>query len=193
MRTRKFRAEVVGWLLLVPCLSFVLAGCRSGCCHCSGDGGIPAGAAPVAASASMTSAAADPYQGQRTCPVSGAALAGVASPLPVTVRGQTVYVCCERCAAKLRSNPDAYLAKAAAERGGQPASTGADAGMYGGQKTCPVTGEELDAAGGAIPVNVRGQTIYVCCSGCAAKVQRNPDLYLARVMAERAKGNSSRP
>jgi len=61
--------------------------------------------------------------------------------------------------------------------------------MYEGQKTCPVTGEELDMAGGAIPVNVRGQTIYVCCSGCAAKVQRNADLYLARVIAERARGN----
>jgi hypothetical protein len=57
---------------------------------------------------------------------------------------------------------------------------------YGGQKTCPVTGEELGSMGPAIPVTVNGQTVYVCCRGCAAKVQREPDTYLAKALAERS-------
>jgi YHS domain-containing protein len=104
----------------------------------------------------------------------------------VTVKGQAVYVCCPQCAAKLRAAPDAYLAKATAERSGRatalPATT--PSGPYAGQKTCPVTGEELDPAGGAIPVAVRGQTIYVCCAGCAAKVKNDPEPYLNKVLVE---------
>jgi YHS domain-containing protein len=64
------------------------------------------------------------------------------------------------------------------------ASTEAKA-LYGGQKTCPVTGDSLDSMGTPIPVKVKGQTIYVCCKSCVAKVQRNPDKYVAKVMAER--------
>ena len=59
---------------------------------------------------------------------------------------------------------------------------------YGGQKTCPVTGEELGSMGPAIPVTVQGQTVYVCCRGCVAKLQRDPNAYLAKVAAERAAG-----
>ena len=57
---------------------------------------------------------------------------------------------------------------------------------YGGQKTCPVMGEELGSMGPAVPVTVRGETIYVCCRGCAGKVQRDPDKYIPKVLAERA-------
>ena len=56
---------------------------------------------------------------------------------------------------------------------------------YGGQKTCPVTGDELGSMGPAIPVTVKGQTIYVCCRGCARRVEREPDTFLRKVEAER--------
>ncbi|MHB1426477.1 MAG: hypothetical protein ACYC3I_25225 [Gemmataceae bacterium] len=39
--------------------------------------------------------------------------------------------------------------------------------------------------GTPIPVTVKGQTIYVCCRGCVAKVERDPDTYLRKVQAER--------
>ena len=71
-----------------------------------------------------------------------------------------------------------------------PAAT-ASARAYGGQKTCPVTGAELGSMGPPVPVSVSGQTVYVCCRGCAAKVKRDPDKYLAKVEAERA-GQESR-
>lgn len=57
---------------------------------------------------------------------------------------------------------------------------------YGGQKNCPVMDEPLGSMGPEIPVSVQGETIYVCCRGCAAKVQRDPEKYLSQVRAERA-------
>ncbi|MBX9624630.1 MAG: hypothetical protein K2X82_12550 [Gemmataceae bacterium] len=60
------------------------------------------------------------------------------------------------------------------------------AARYGGQKTCPVMGDVLGEMGEPIPVAVKGQTVYVCCRGCVAKVRRDPDKYLAVVAAERA-------
>lgn len=61
-----------------------------------------------------------------------------------------------------------------------------DSRPYGGQKTCPVMDEPLGAMGPAIPVNVEDDTVYVCCEGCAAKIQRDPNKYLPTVKAERA-------
>lgn len=56
----------------------------------------------------------------------------------------------------------------------------------GGQKTCPVTGDELGTMGSPIPVTLPGgQTLYVCCSGCAIQVLRDPQKYLRIVEAER--------
>lgn len=60
------------------------------------------------------------------------------------------------------------------------------AARHGGQTRCPVMGDLLGEMGDPIPVAVKGQTVYVCCKGCVAKVQRDPDKYLAVVAAERA-------
>ncbi len=48
----------------------------------------------------------------------------------------------------------------------------------------PVTGEPLDSMGGAIPVTVQGQTLYVCCQGCVKKVKGDPDRYIAIARSE---------
>jgi hypothetical protein len=64
-----------------------------------------------------------------------------------------------------------------------PAASG-----FGGQKTCPVTGQALGSMGPPVPVTVKGQTIYVCCQGCVATVQGDPDTYLAKAMRERSGG-----
>lgn len=192
MRTGKFGVVGVGLLSLLS-----LAGCRSGCGRCGGGtcegpAGSTGGAGHVASANPVV--AETSYGGQRTCPVTGASLAGVPNPLPVVVKGQTVYVCCAHCAAKVKADPDTYLARVAAERSGNAVTSPATSasGPYGGQNSCPVTGEPLDTSGGAIPVTVRGQTVYVCCRACAAKVKANPDTYLPRVIAERAASSPSR-
>ncbi len=60
------------------------------------------------------------------------------------------------------------------------------AGPYGGQKKCPVTGEELGSMGEPVPVGLGGQTVYVCCKGCAKRALADPAKTLASVEANRA-------
>ena len=55
---------------------------------------------------------------------------------------------------------------------------------YGGQKTCPVTGEELGSMGPALPVTIKGRTVFVCCKACVSAVKRNPAKFLQAVDAE---------
>lgn len=46
---------------------------------------------------------------QRFCPVTGAELGSMGTPILVTVQGKTVYVCCGGCVEKLKRNPEKYL------------------------------------------------------------------------------------
>ncbi|MBX9627416.1 MAG: hypothetical protein K2X82_26670 [Gemmataceae bacterium] len=107
-------------------------GCRSSGCSADAHGRtavVPA-TAPVAAlgsaSAPQPGPAAQPpttaaakYGGQRTCPVMGDVLGEMGEPIPVSVKGQTVYVCCKGCVSKVQRDPDKYLAVVAAERAGR--------------------------------------------------------------------------
>src|SRR5690349_4691821 len=76
---------------------------------------------------------------------------------------------CQPC-----GSPESGAVGAPQAAGPSVAPTAASAG-YGGQTTCPVSGAVLGRTGPAVAVNVKGQTIYVCCQGCAAKVQAAPD------------------
>ncbi|HEX6987127.1 MAG TPA: efflux RND transporter periplasmic adaptor subunit, partial [Planctomycetaceae bacterium] len=50
---------------------------------------------------------------QQDCPVTGLKLGSMGEPLPVSVAGETVFICCKGCEGKLTRNPDEYLAKLA--------------------------------------------------------------------------------
>ncbi len=45
--------------------------------------------------------------------------------------------------------------------------------------TCPVTGVELGTMGEPIDVDLDGRVVKVCCGGCVATVQADPQKYLA--------------
>lgn len=51
---------------------------------------------------------------QKICPVSGEALGGMGKPYKTTIKGKTVFLCCDACEEELKKNPDKYLAKLAA-------------------------------------------------------------------------------
>jgi YHS domain-containing protein len=55
------------------------------------------------------------YGGQVRCPVTGAPLESMGTPVPVTLNGQTVYVCCRACVGKAQRDPDGYLRKVQAD------------------------------------------------------------------------------
>jgi YHS domain-containing protein len=48
---------------------------------------------------------------QRTCPVSGEVLGAMGKPYKTSVKGKTVFLCCEGCEKELKDNPDKYLEK----------------------------------------------------------------------------------
>ncbi len=48
---------------------------------------------------------------QKVCPVSGEELGSNGKPVKVSLKGQSVFVCCPDCEAAIRKNPDKYLAK----------------------------------------------------------------------------------
>jgi YHS domain-containing protein len=49
------------------------------------------------------------------------------------------------------------------------------------QRLCPVTGEALGEMGTPIKVDIKGQTVFLCCEGCKKKALGNPDKTLASV------------
>jgi hypothetical protein len=52
------------------------------------------------------------------------------------------------------------------------------------QKVCPVSGEKLGSMGKPVKVTVKGQTIFLCCSGCEDDLKKDPDKYLAKLKKE---------
>ena len=112
----------------------------------------------------------------------------VALTLPL-VTGCSTSGGCRMCR-KEPPGPAPAVAGPTAGTAGLPAASPAPAVAappFGGQRTCPVTGEELGSMGKPVPVTVKGQTVYVCCRGCAAKAQADPDKTLAAVTAERGR------
>lgn len=48
---------------------------------------------------------------QRICPVADGLLGSMGVPKKLTVEGREVFICCESCEEKLRSDPEKYFAK----------------------------------------------------------------------------------
>jgi YHS domain-containing protein len=55
------------------------------------------------------------------------------------------------------------------------------------QRICPVSGEVLGSMGKPVKVTVKGQTVFLCCSGCEEDIKKDPDKYLAKLKSAEAK------
>ncbi|HBI44399.1 MAG TPA: hypothetical protein DDY78_16330 [Planctomycetales bacterium] len=79
--------------------------------------------------------------------------------------------------------------KAAADKGAKTTEAQAsiaelapeDRPLAEAQRLCPITGEPLGGMGTPIKVDVKGQTVFLCCDGCKKKALDNPDKTLASV------------
>jgi hypothetical protein len=49
------------------------------------------------------------------------------------------------------------------------------------QKVCPVSGELLGEMGAPVKVDVKGQSVFICCEGCQDELLSKPDEYLAKI------------
>jgi YHS domain-containing protein len=61
--------------------------------------------------AELSSADRAAAEKQAVCPVTGEKLGSMGKPCKVTVKGQTVFLCCAGCEGSLNKDPDKYLAK----------------------------------------------------------------------------------
>ena len=82
--------------------------------HAAHEGHEQAGTAPVSVPdglAELSAADRAAAEKQLVCPVSGDVLGTMDKPYKVSVKGQTVFLCCPACEKELLKNPDKYLAK----------------------------------------------------------------------------------
>lgn len=90
--------------LCVGCASS-RGGCRSGSCR-------KASADPVRRSESSQARTVDRMPSRNTqqnCPVTGEKLGSMGPPIPVSLNGTTIQVCCEGCVTAVRNDPEKYL------------------------------------------------------------------------------------
>lgn len=135
---------------------------------------------------------------QKVCPVSGEQLGSMGDPIAVTVGEQDLYVCCQGCVAAVKADPEKYLAMVIGGSNSVPPGEGevrpgvfkvtaVDRPFVESQKLCPVMDEPLGDMGSPYRVEVEDQAVYICCPGCAKKLQANPKVYLEKLAGQGVK------
>ena len=92
--------------VLLGCLA--LAGCENGASDLPGASAEPSD--QDKAMAQLPPADRKLAEAQRVCPVTGEALGEMGKPVKVTVKGQSVFLCCDGCTKKALADPDKTLA-----------------------------------------------------------------------------------
>ena len=100
---------------------------------------------------------------QTNCPVMGGK---IDKRYHVDVQGQRVYLCCPGCEEKMKSDPDKYFEKAAAQ----------GVLFENIQTICPVTGNKLKNKD--IFTDYKGRRVYFCSSECISQFEKDPQKYL---------------
>ena len=59
-----------------------------------------------------------------------------------------------------------------------------DAASAEKQHVCPVSGEMLGTMGAPQKIDVSGQMVWICCTGCKEKLLAEPDKFLAKLKRE---------
>ena len=122
--------RVVVVVALTAAISVGCAASRGGGCR---KGGYRASSAPPRRTDVVQAHAADevPHgKVQQTCPVTGEKLGSMGPPIPVTVEGKTIQVCCDGCVAAVKKNPKKYLKIVADERAPSDASAARSEAFY---------------------------------------------------------------
>jgi hypothetical protein len=99
-----------------------------------------------------------------TCPIMGKP--ALAKHFVETPHGR-IYMCCKACTKKINDDPEAAY------------KTAYPTAKKVGNKTCPMSGETLDAK--AATVTVQGYEIGLCCSDCSKGVLENSQIVLAKL------------
>jgi len=109
-----------------------------------------------------------------TCVVSGEELDEDA--ITVVVNNRLIRTCCKKCARKVKSSPEKFLAKI------DQAIIAQQSKKYPLQ-TCPISGEELGGMGKPVDMVIGNRLVRLCCKSCKKKVLKDPAKVLAQVEA----------
>ena len=104
-----------------------------------------------------------PFYGNETCPISGR---DIDQDRSVQVSNDKVYVCCKKCVAKVKANPESARAKA------YPADATKDAE----NAKCPIKGKKPKESVFAV---WQGHKVSFCCAGCKGKFLKAPERRMA--------------
>jgi hypothetical protein len=118
---------------------------------------------PAGAAAASGPAVSVPTFQNETCPAMGKP---AKADLFVETDNGRVYVCCKMCLKKVEADKAGMYKKAYAS------STPA------GNKTCPISGEPVDAK--SPKVTVQGVEFSICCNDCSKPLLENAQIYLAK-------------
>jgi hypothetical protein len=156
---------------------------------------------------------------QGFCPVLGTRLGAMGKPVPVTLQGQKVFLCCKGCVQKAKADEQATLARVAERKARpktspvpapSPSPAPAPAGkeeakirnnlkrlsdedrrLAEEQKYCPVQqNTRLGEMGVPAVVEIKGRKVFLCCKGCKDEALEDPDKTLAEVEKVKAKGGA---
>ncbi|HEV3439062.1 MAG TPA: hypothetical protein VG122_16970 [Gemmata sp.] len=62
----------------------------------------------------------------------------------------------------------------------------ADKALAEAQKVCPISGEPLGSMGVPPKLSLNGETVFLCCNGCAKDAKADPDKTLKALAAKKA-------
>ncbi len=138
---------------------------------------------------------------QQICPVTEMPLGSMGKPIKIDLNGETVFLCCQGCEGRLRSEPDLYMAnlrKPKADDEMDPEVRKAldqlspdDRTLAIRQKNCPVADYPLGAMGVPIKVDVQGTPVFICCEGCRTSLLASPAKYLDKLKSSPAEPGPS--
>lgn len=107
----------------------------------------------------------------QTCVVSGEDLSKKEQVVEILYMNRLVRLCCQRCVEKFGRNPGQHMKTIDAGY--------AQAQRAGANKTCPVSGEDLDES--AVEVVAGQKLVRFCCAKCAGKLKTEPEAVLSKV------------
>ncbi len=130
---------------------------------------------------------------QRFCPIMEyTRLGATETPLKVMVEGTPVLVCCEGCIEDAQAGGKETLAvvsKLTKASYALATLSAADRAAAEAQKYCVIAKKSfLGSMGVPVKLDFDGQSVFVCCKGCAGKANADPAAALARAKVLREAG-----
>jgi hypothetical protein len=111
-------------------------------------------------------------------------LGSMGKPIKLTIKDETVFVCCKHCEETAKKDPDKTLARVEEFKiqSALDQLDPADRKLAEAQKFCATDPESrLGSMGKPAKVMIKDQPVFLCCKGCEKAARKDPDKTLAAV------------